>query len=60
VKTYPVTSGLGDIFTDLLWRETERTNLWRKSGGGTNLTTGGTEVDDLDLGGIELWSYTKT
>jgi hypothetical protein len=39
-----------------LGRETERTDLGGKSGRGTNLTTGGTEVDDLDLGGVELGS----
>ena len=27
---YPVTGSLGDIFTDLLWRQTKRTDLWRK------------------------------
>ena len=31
-----------------------RTNLWRKGRRGTDLTTGGTEVDDLDLVGVEL------
>jgi hypothetical protein len=55
-QTLPVTGSLGDIFTDLLGRETERTDLGGKSGRGTNLTTGGTEVDDLDLGGVELGS----
>ena len=39
-----------------LGRETERTDLGGESGGGTDFTTGRTEVDDLDLGGIELGS----
>jgi hypothetical protein len=39
-----------------LGRETERTDLGGKGGGGTDFTTGRTEVDDLDLGGIELGS----
>jgi len=54
---YPVTSGLGDIFTDLLWRETKRTDLGGKRGGGTDLTTRCTEVDDLLLVGVEFWCW---
>jgi hypothetical protein len=42
--TYPVTSGLGDIFTDLLRRETERADFGGKSRRGTDLTTGRPEV----------------
>ena len=57
-ETLPVASGLGDIFTDLLGRKTERTDLGRKGGGGTDLTSGGTEVDNLLLVGIELGSFT--
>jgi hypothetical protein len=80
-ETLPVTSGLGDIFTDLcrtvsllplrlifdalhratgvrtLRRQTEGTDLGGERGGGTDFTTGRTEVDDLDLGGIELGSF---
>jgi hypothetical protein len=56
-ETLPVASGLGDIFTDLLGRKTERTDLGRKSGRGTDLTSGGTEVNDLLLVGIELGSF---
>lgn len=56
---YPVASGLGNVFTDLLGGETKRTNLRSQSRRGTNLTTGGTEVDDLDLTGIELGSYAQ-
>lgn len=53
-ETFPVTGSLGDIFTNLLGGETKRTDLRSKGRRGTNLTTGGTEVDDLDLVGIEL------
>jgi hypothetical protein len=42
--TYPVSSGLGDIFTDLLGRQTKGTDLGGKSGGGSDFTTSGTEV----------------
>lgn len=48
-ETLPVTSGLGNVFTDLLGRETKRTNLGGKGRRGTNLTTGGSEVDDLKV-----------
>ena len=57
-ETLPVASGLGDIFTDLLGRKTEGTDLGRKGGRGTDLTSGGTEVDNLLLVGIELGSFT--
>lgn len=57
-ETLPVAGGLGDIFTDLLGRKTERTDLGRKGGRGTDLTSGGTEVDNLLLVGIELGSFT--
>ena len=57
-ETLPVAGGLGDIFTDLLGRKTERTDLGRKGGRGTDLTSGGTEVNDLLLVGIELGSFT--
>jgi hypothetical protein len=36
--------------------ETKGTDLGSERRGGTNFTTGGTEVDDLNLGGIELGS----
>lgn len=57
-ESLPVTSSLGDIFSDLLWGETERTNLWSKCGRSTDLTSGGTEVDDLDLLWVDLWCWT--
>ena len=44
IFAYPVTSGLSNIFSDLLWWKTERTNLWCKCWRSTNFTTGGTEV----------------
>ena len=56
-ETLPVAGGLGDIFTDLLGRKTERTDLGRKGGRGTDLTSGGTEVNDLLLVGVEFGSF---
>ena len=55
-ETNPVTGCLGDIFTNLLWRQTEGTDLWSEGGGSTNLTSGGTEMDDLLLVRVELGS----
>ncbi|KAI9367870.1 hypothetical protein BJX61DRAFT_526488 [Aspergillus egyptiacus] len=56
-ETFPVTSVLGNIFTNLLGRQTERTDLRSQSGLGSDLTTSHTEVDDLHLIGVELRSY---
>lgn len=44
LSTYPVTSGLGDIFTNLLWRETKGTDLGSESGLCSDLTTCGPQV----------------
>lgn len=46
--------GLGDILTNLLGGQTERTNLGSKSGGSSDLTTHGSQVDDLHLIGVKL------
>lgn len=43
-EALPVASSLGDVFTNFLGRQTQRTDLGGKSGRGTNLTSGGTEV----------------
>lgn len=43
-STYPVAGVLGDVFTDLLGRETERTDLGCQRGLGTDLTTGTSQV----------------
>jgi hypothetical protein len=53
-QAFPVTGSLGNVFSDLLGRETQRTNLGSKSRGGTDLTTSGAEVDHLNLIGVEL------
>jgi hypothetical protein len=39
--------------------QTKRTDFGRKRGGGTNLTTSGAEVDDLDFTGILQQSSKK-
>lgn len=58
-ETLPVTSVLGNVFTDLLGRQTQRTNLGSERRLGADLTTSHTQVDDLHLIGIELGSYRK-
>ena len=58
--TYPITSRLRNIFTNLLGRETQWTDLWGEGGRSTNLTSGGAEVNDLLLVGIEFWSWNIT
>lgn len=42
--TYPVASGLSNVFTDLLGRQTQRTDLRSESRRSTDLTTSGAEV----------------
>lgn len=42
--SYPVASRLGDIFTNFLGGETQRTDLGGKRGRGTDLTSSGEEV----------------
>lgn len=53
--TYPVASGLGDIFTDLLGGETERTDLGGKSRLGADLTTCGPQVATYGVRIGMLW-----
>lgn len=45
--------------TNLLGRQTQRTDLGGKCRLSSNLTTGGTEVDDLHLIGVEFGSYSQ-
>lgn len=44
-QALPVTGCLGDIVTNLLWWETEWTDLWRKWWGCTDFTADAAEVD---------------
>jgi hypothetical protein len=58
-ETLPVTSVLGNVFTDLLGRQTQRTDLGGERRLGADLTTSHTQVNDLHLIGVELGSYRK-
>jgi hypothetical protein len=56
--SYPVTSVLGDIFTNLLGRQTKGTDLGSQSRLGTNLTTGHTEVA-IKVVSFEITAHTE-
>lgn len=44
VSTYPVDGGFGNVFTDLLGRKTERSDLGRQRGLRSDLTTCHTQM----------------
>ena len=48
--TYPVAGGLCNIFTDLLGRETKRTDLGSECGRRSDLTASGAKVTVGDSG----------
>jgi hypothetical protein len=48
-QAFPVAGSLGNIFSDLLGRKTQRTDLGGESRRGTNLATSGTEVATIAL-----------
>lgn len=52
--TLEVLGGLSNVFTDLLGRQTKRTNLGGQGRRGTNLSSGGSQVDDLNFVGVDL------
>lgn len=44
LKTLPVLGGLGDVFSDLLWRQSEWSDLWGKSGCSSDFSSDAAEV----------------
>ena len=54
--SYPVSRRLGNVFTDLFRRQTERADLGREGGRSTNLAAGGAQVNDLLLVRVEFGS----
>ncbi|KAH3661201.1 hypothetical protein OGAPHI_006608 [Ogataea philodendri] len=59
LDTLELGSGLGNIFTNLLWGKTKRTDLWGKSGRGSHFTTNGSQVDEFHFVRVELWRHVK-
>ena len=53
-QTLPITSCLGDVITNLFWRQTQGANLGGQGRRGTNFPTGAPQVHDFDLVGVEL------
>ena len=49
LETLPVLSGLGDVVTDLLGRETQGTHLGGQGRGGGDLSSDGTKAHDLKV-----------
>ena len=45
LEAFPVLGSLGDVFSDLLWRQTERSDLWSKCGSGSDFSSDTTEID---------------
>lgn len=57
LDTLEVLGGLGNVFTNLLWGQTERTDLWGKGGGSTDFTTNGSQVQELHFRRVEFWRH---
>ncbi|EEQ38551.1 60S ribosomal protein L12 [Clavispora lusitaniae ATCC 42720] len=57
LNTLEVLGGLSNVFTNLLWRQTQRTDLWGQGGRGTDFTTDGSQVKELHFTRIKLWRH---
>ncbi|TEA35003.1 hypothetical protein DBR06_SOUSAS9710077, partial [Sousa chinensis] len=53
-QTLPITSCLGDVITNLFWRQTQGANLGGQGRCGTDFPTGAPQVHDFDLVGVKL------
>ena len=53
-EALPVLSGLGNVFTDLLGRQTQRSDLGSQSRGRSNFPTNASQIDDFDFSRVEL------
>jgi len=51
---------LADIVTNFFRRQTERSNFWRKRGGGSDLASDSSETHSGDGGGVEFWWHFRT
>ena len=48
LESLPVLCGLGDVVTDLLWGQTQGTDLWGQSRGCGDLASNSTKADNLE------------
>ncbi|TEA37545.1 hypothetical protein DBR06_SOUSAS27610002, partial [Sousa chinensis] len=53
-QTLPITSCLGDVITNFLWRQTQGADHGGKGKCGTDFFTGAPQVHNFDLIGVEL------
>ena len=53
-QTLPITSCLGNVITDLFWRQAKGADLGGQGRCGTNFPTSAPQVHDFDLLGVEL------
>ena len=53
-QALPITSCLGDVITNLFWRQTQGADLGGQSRWSTDFSTGTSQVHDFDLFGVEL------
>jgi len=51
---------LADVITNFFRGETERSNFWRKRGGGSDLASDSSEAHSGDGGGVEFWWHFRT
>ena len=53
-QTLPITSCLGDVITDLFWRQAQGTHLGGQGRRGTDFPTSALQVYGFDLVGVAL------
>merc|ERR1740128_1050417 len=59
LKSLPLLSGLGDVISNLLGRQSQGTDLGSQGAGSSDLSSYSPQVDKLDLCGVELGSHVK-
>ncbi|TEA37699.1 hypothetical protein DBR06_SOUSAS9210015, partial [Sousa chinensis] len=52
--TLPITSCLGDVITNVVWRQTQGADLGGQGRRGTNFPTSAPQLHDFDLIGVKL------
>merc|ERR1740128_522024 len=59
LKSLPLLSGLSDVISDLLGRQSQGTDLGGQGAGSSDLSSYSPQVDKLNLCGVELGSHVK-